>query len=172
MELSIRHSTFKYYLGCSAKYVSIFLLYSVLREGLQELYDFILDEVTRTGFLTKKGHNMIKTQKSRWYALKPDKLTYYVSSGFREKKGDIVLNGDAKVTSIPDKGSNKCRFSVTCGSTKKDYEQTAPDQRTKQAWMTDIQTAIGRIILYICYLAFISLLQLVNKMQQTQLSIS
>lgn len=120
-------------------------LYSVLREGLQELYDHILDEVTRTGFLYKKGHSMIKSQKSRWFALKPDKLTYYVSSGYREKKGVVILNNESKVTSIPDKGSNKYKFLVTCGSTKKDYEQTAPDQRTKQAWMTDIQTAIGRL---------------------------
>ncbi|XP_028396627.1 switch-associated protein 70-like isoform X2 [Dendronephthya gigantea] len=115
---------------------------SVLREGLQELYDFILDEVTKTGFLTKKGHGMFQSQKSRWFALKPDKLTYYVSSGFREKKGDLVLNNEAKVTSIPDKGGNKYRFMVTCGSTKKEYEQMAPDQRTKQAWITEIQTAI------------------------------
>lgn len=128
----------------------------MLREGLQELYDFILDEVTRTGFLTKKGHSMLKSLKSRWFVLKPDKLTYYVSSGYREKKGDIILNNETKVTSIPDKGSNKCRFLVTCGLTKKDYEQTAQDQRTKQAWMTDIQTAIGRwkipIILLYCML--------------------
>jgi hypothetical protein len=87
---------------------------------------------------------MLKSLKSRWFVLKPDKLTYYVSSGYREKKGDIILNNETKVTSIPDKGSNKCRFLVTCGLTKKDYEQTAQDQRTKQAWMTDIQTAIGR----------------------------
>lgn len=112
---------------------------------MQDLYDHILDEVTRTGFLYKKGHSMLKSIKSRWFALKPDKLTYYVSSGYREKKGDVILNNEAKVTSIPDKGSNKYRFQVLCGSTKKDYEQTAPDQRTKQAWMTDIQTAIGRL---------------------------
>jgi hypothetical protein len=99
---------------------------------------------------------MLKSLKSRWFVLKPDKLTYYVSSGYREKKGDIILNNETKVTSIPDKGSNKCRFLVTCGLTKKDYEQTAQDQRTKQAWMTDIQTAIGRwkipIILLYCML--------------------
>lgn len=118
---------------------------SVLREGLQELYDLILDEVTRTGFLTKKGHGVLKSQKSRWFVLKPDKLTYYVSSGYREKKGEVIINKDAKVTSIPDKGSYKCRFAVTCGTTKKDYEQAAPDQRTKQAWITDIQTAIGEL---------------------------
>ena len=108
------------------------------------MYDHIIDEVTRTGFLTKKGHSVIKSHKSRWFVLKPDKLTYYVTRGYREKKGEVVLNNEAKVTSIPDKGSYKCRFVVTCGSSKKDYEHIAPDQRTKQAWITDIQTAIGR----------------------------
>ena len=88
---------------------------------------------------------MFQSQKSRWFALKPERLTYYVSSGYREKKGDLVLNNEAKVTSIPDKGGNKYRFVVTCGSTKKEYEQMAPDQRTKQAWITEIQTAIGRL---------------------------
>lgn len=115
---------------------------SVLREGLQDLFDVILDEVTKTGFLSKKGHNMLKSQKSRWFVLKPERLTYYVTSGYREKKGEIILNNEAKVTSIPDKGSNKCRFQVTCGKTKKDYEQTAQDQRTKQAWISAVQTAI------------------------------
>lgn len=86
---------------------------------------------------------MIKSIKSRWFVLKPERLAYYVSQGYREKKGEIVLNNEAKVVGIPDKGSNKCRFMVTCGQTKKDYEQTAPDQRTKQAWMTAIQTTIG-----------------------------
>lgn len=98
----------------------------------------------RTGFLTKKGHSVIKSQKSRWFVLKSGTLAYYVSSGYYLKKGEIILNKNAKVTSIPDKGSNKYRFSVVCGSTNKEFEQIAPDQRTKQAWINDIQMAIGR----------------------------
>ena len=129
----------------------------MLKEGLQDFYASILDEVTLTGFLYKRGHSMLKSNKSRWFVLTPDKFTYYVSSGYREKKGEVVLNSEAKVSSIPDKGSNKCRFLVTCGQTKKEFEQTAPDQRTRQAWISAIQTAIGitQITIYIDYSYFI-----------------
>ena len=98
----------------------------------------------KTGFLYKKGHSMLKTNKSRWFALKPDRLLYYVSSGYREKKGELILNNEATVTSLPDKGSYKYRFTVTCGQTKKEFEMTAPDLRTKQAWIAGVQTVIGR----------------------------
>lgn len=134
--------TFWKFISCLEKFL-VGVDKSMLREGLQDLFDSIVDEVMKTGFLYKKGHSMLKTNKSRWFVLKPERLTYYVSSGYREKKGEIILNNEATVTSIPDKGSNKYRFLVICGQTKKDVEQTAPDLRTKQAWITAIQTSIS-----------------------------
>lgn len=121
----------------------------------------------KTGFLNKKGHSMLKSIKSRWFALKPDSLTYYVSSGYREKKGELIVNNEAAVTSLPDKGSYKYRFVVTCGQTKRDFELTAPDLRTKQAWIAAVQTAIGRCSV-IGYQIIVSDLEgLVHKPQPT-----
>ena len=47
------------------------------------------------------------------------------------------------VENIADTKNMKCRFTVTCGATDKLYEMEAPDQRSKNEWMTVFKQTIG-----------------------------
>jgi hypothetical protein len=117
------------------------LLFSVFQEALEEIVDFVVNEILMQGYVIKKGH-MVRSVKNRWFVLKPGMLCYYTNRSCSDKKGEIVINHDTKVAAVPD--SKKYRFSVTCGSSKTNYDLEARDQRTKQEWLVALQKAIGK----------------------------
>lgn len=45
------------------------------------------------GYMMKKGHRR-KNWTERWFVLRPNVLSYYLSEDLLEKKGDIILNED------------------------------------------------------------------------------
>uniref|UniRef100_A0A4W5QM88 PH domain-containing protein n=1 Tax=Hucho hucho TaxID=62062 RepID=A0A4W5QM88_9TELE len=51
------------------------------------------DGQSRAGYMLKKGHKR-KNWTERWFLLKPNSMSYYVSEDLAEKKGDIVLDGN------------------------------------------------------------------------------
>ena len=121
----------------------LFIHNSVYQEGLESIVDTYVKEVVKTGLLTKKGHK-VKSLKQRWFVLQPDKFSYYTSKSCKELKGVIAINEETTVENIRDSRSVKCRFTVTCGDKNVPYEMDAPDQRTKNEWITAIQTCIGK----------------------------
>ena len=58
-------------------------------------------------------------------------------------QGQLVLNGKTDVRSIPDKGTRRYRFGVTCGHTGVLFEISADDQRMKHDWMLAIRKVGG-----------------------------
>lgn len=48
------------------------------------------------GYMMKKGHKR-KNWTERWFLLKPNLISYYVSEDLTEKKGDILLDGNCCV---------------------------------------------------------------------------
>ena len=48
------------------------------------------------GYMMKKGHKR-KNWTERWFLLRPNSISYYVSEDLAEKKGDIVLNANCCV---------------------------------------------------------------------------
>lgn len=48
------------------------------------------------GYMMKKGHKR-KNWTERWFLLRPDSISYYVSEDLAEKKGDIMLDGNCCV---------------------------------------------------------------------------
>uniref|UniRef100_A0A8C7TJZ2 Switch-associated protein 70 n=1 Tax=Oncorhynchus mykiss TaxID=8022 RepID=A0A8C7TJZ2_ONCMY len=96
--------------------------------------------VTEEGYMMKKGHKR-KNWTERWFLLKPNSISYYVSEDLAEKKGDILLDGNCCVESLPDKEGKKCLFYVKCSD--KSYEISASDKKRKQEWIQAIQTCIS-----------------------------
>lgn len=43
------------------------------------------------GYMMKKGHKR-KNWTERWFVLRPNSLSYYISEDLVEKRGDIVLD--------------------------------------------------------------------------------
>ena len=57
----------------------------------------------------------------------------------RNAQGQLVLNGNTEVKSMPDKGKRMYCFEVTCGKTGTPFEICSDDQRSKHEWMLAIK---------------------------------
>uniref|UniRef100_A0A2K5QYR9 Switch-associated protein 70 n=1 Tax=Cebus imitator TaxID=2715852 RepID=A0A2K5QYR9_CEBIM len=91
------------------------------------------------GYMMKKGHRR-KNWTERWFVLKPNIISYYVSEDLNDKKGDILLDENCCVESLPDKDGKKCLFLVKCFD--KTFEISASDKKKKQEWIQAIHSTI------------------------------
>ncbi|KAM7406100.1 hypothetical protein PAMP_000499 [Pampus punctatissimus] len=107
--------------------------------GITEVFQELILDVLKQGYLMKKGH-MRKNWTERWFVLKPNSLCYYVSEDLVEQKGVIILDRNCCVESVPDKEGKKCLFIIKC--TDKSFEISASDKKKKQEWIQAIQTCI------------------------------
>lgn len=63
--------------------------------------------------MLKKGHKR-KNWTERWFVLKPNIISYYVSEDLKDKKGDIILDGNCCVeVKKPQKNQNNKPASKT-----------------------------------------------------------
>ncbi|KAK3751516.1 hypothetical protein QZH41_019089, partial [Actinostola sp. cb2023] len=126
----------KYLVGSDKRQVSL----RIYKEALEEIVDYVVNEVFMQGYITKKGH-MVKSTKNRWFVLKPNLLSYYTNRACTDKKGEIAINTSTKVVATRD--SKRYRFSIMCGDSKTNYDLEVRDQRTKQEWLVSLQKAIA-----------------------------
>ncbi|XP_056117156.1 switch-associated protein 70b [Rhinichthys klamathensis goyatoka] len=110
-----------------------------LSMGINEVFQELILDVLKQGYMMKKGHKR-KNWTERWFLLKPSAISYYASEDLTEKKGDILLDGNCCVESLPDKEGKKCLFYVKCSD--KSFEISASDKKKKQEWIQAIQTCI------------------------------
>ncbi|XP_071261515.1 switch-associated protein 70-like [Salvelinus alpinus] len=111
-----------------------------LSMGITEVFHELILDVFKQGYMMKKGHKR-KNWTERWFLLRPNSMSYYVSEDLAEKKGDIVLDGNCCVESLPDKEGKKCLFYVKCSD--KRYEINASDKKRKQEWIQAIQMCLS-----------------------------
>ncbi|XP_053742566.1 switch-associated protein 70b [Synchiropus splendidus] len=110
-----------------------------LSMGINEVYQELIMDVLKQGYMMKKGHKR-KNWTERWFVLKPNLIYYYISEDLTEKKGDIVLDGNYTVESLADKEGKKCLFMIK--SPQKSFEISASDKKKKHEWMQAIQTCV------------------------------
>ncbi|KAG9475883.1 hypothetical protein GDO78_003989 [Eleutherodactylus coqui] len=108
--------------------------------AISEVFNELVLDVLKQGYLWKKGHKR-KNWTERWFVLKPNVMSYYVSEDLKDKKGDIILDGNCCVESLPDRDGKKCLFLVKC--VEKSYEISASDKKKKQEWIQDVQTVVN-----------------------------
>ncbi|KAJ7998156.1 hypothetical protein DPEC_G00219670 [Dallia pectoralis] len=111
-----------------------------LSMGITEVFHELILDVLKQGYMMKKGHKR-KNWTERWFVLLPNSISYYVSEDLTEKKGDIMLDGNCCVESLPDKEGKKCLLVVKC--LDRSYEISASDKKRKQEWVQAIQTCIS-----------------------------
>ncbi|CAG5957572.1 unnamed protein product [Menidia menidia] len=109
-----------------------------LSMGINEVYQELILDVLKQGYMMKKGHKR-KNWTERWFMLKPNAISYYVGEDLAEKKGDILLDGSC--TPLPDKDGKKCLFIIK--SSLKSFEISASDKKKKQEWIQAIQTCVS-----------------------------
>ncbi|XP_048861946.1 differentially expressed in FDCP 6 isoform X2 [Brienomyrus brachyistius] len=106
-----------------------------LDDVFQEMYHNVL----KKGYMWKKGH-MRRNWTERWFVLKSSNISYYVSEDLKEKKGEIPLDKDCVVESLPDKEGRRCLLCVKTPT--RAYEISASDQKQRVEWIQAIQTAL------------------------------
>ncbi|KAJ8396730.1 hypothetical protein AAFF_G00015680 [Aldrovandia affinis] len=111
-----------------------------LSMGISEVFQELILDVLKQGYMLKKGHKR-KNWTERWFLLRPTAISYYVSEDMTEKKGDIALDGNCCVESLPDKEGKKCLFIIKCAD--KSFEISASDKKKKQEWIQAIQTCVA-----------------------------
>ncbi|XP_071790193.1 uncharacterized protein [Asterias amurensis] len=118
-----------------------------IAEAVLEVYDEIIEEVEKKGLLFKRGHK-IKSWKERWFVLKPGCLSYYTNRNEKEKKGDVFITSCWEAENIPDQKSYKNVFAIWTKECKQQektrYELSAPDPRTRQAWLIAVRAIVQR----------------------------
>ncbi|TKS70187.1 Switch-associated protein 70 [Collichthys lucidus] len=110
-----------------------------LSMAISEVFQELILDVLKQGYMMKKGHKR-KNWTERWFILRPNSLSYYISEDLVEKKGDIILDRNCCVESLPDKEGKKCLFIIKC--TDKSFEISASDKKKKQEWIQATQMCI------------------------------
>ncbi|OXB80531.1 UNVERIFIED_CONTAM: hypothetical protein H355_016321 [Colinus virginianus] len=64
--------------------------------AVNEVFNELILDVLKQGYMLKKGHKR-KNWTERWFVLKPNIISYYVSEDLKDKKGDIILDGNCCV---------------------------------------------------------------------------
>ncbi|XP_068541404.1 switch-associated protein 70 isoform X2 [Anas acuta] len=108
--------------------------------AINEVFNELILDVLKQGYMLKKGHKR-KNWTERWFVLKPNIISYYVSEDLKDKKGDIILDGNCCVEALPDKDGKKCLFLIKC--LDKSFEISASDKKKKQEWIQAIQTTVS-----------------------------
>ncbi|TDH09939.1 hypothetical protein EPR50_G00091310 [Perca flavescens] len=109
-----------------------------LSMGINEVYQELIMDVLKQGYMMKKGHKR-KNWTERWFMLKPNSISYYVSEDLAEKKGDILLDGNCGA--LQDKDGKKCLFLIK--SLQKGFEISASDKKKKLEWIQAVQTCVS-----------------------------
>ncbi|CAL8243686.1 unnamed protein product [Lota lota] len=107
--------------------------------GITQVYQALILDVLKQGYVMKKGHKM-KIWSERWFILRSNTLSYYLCEDLVDKRGDVVLDQNSSVESLPDKEGKKCLFVVRCAD--RSFELCATDKKRKQEWIQALQTCI------------------------------
>ncbi|KAH0521136.1 Switch-associated protein 70 [Microtus ochrogaster] len=107
--------------------------------AINEVFNELILDVLKQGYMMKKGHKR-KNWTERWFVLKPNIISYYVSEDLKDKKGDILLDENCCVESLPDKDGKKCLFLIKCFD--KTFEISASDKKKKQEWIQAIHSTV------------------------------
>ncbi|XP_034975248.1 switch-associated protein 70 [Zootoca vivipara] len=108
--------------------------------AINEVFNELILDVLKQGYMWKKGHKR-KNWTERWFVLKPSIISYYVSEDLKDKRGEIILDGNCTVEALPDKDGKKCLFLIK--SLEKCYEISASDKKKRQEWIQAIQTTVN-----------------------------
>ncbi|XP_026030843.1 switch-associated protein 70b [Astatotilapia calliptera] len=113
--------------------------HQTLSMGIGEVYQELILDVLKQGYMMKKGHKR-KNWTERWFVLKPNTISYFVGEDLAEKKGDVLLDGNCSVEHLQDKEGKKCLFLIK--SSQKSFEISASDKKKKQEWIQAVQNCV------------------------------
>ncbi|KAK3561827.1 hypothetical protein QTP86_017063 [Hemibagrus guttatus] len=109
--------------------------------GIFEVFQELILDILKQGYMSKKGHKR-KNWTERWFVLRLNSISYYVSEDCAEKKGSVSLDRHCCVEPLQDKEGKRNLFIVKC--LDKSLEISASDKKKRQEWIQAIQDCINR----------------------------
>ncbi|KAL4223671.1 Differentially expressed in FDCP 6 [Mactra antiquata] len=112
-------------------------------QGLHQLYDKYVLNILDKGMVWKRGYK-VRSWKERWMVLTTTELNYFVNSDEKIQKGSITFDEDCSIEVPADRPTHRPNRFVL-NTSKKPYDMSASDVKTKNEWISAIQTSLSRI---------------------------
>uniref|UniRef100_A0A6P7G0Y8 Switch-associated protein 70-like n=1 Tax=Diabrotica virgifera virgifera TaxID=50390 RepID=A0A6P7G0Y8_DIAVI len=104
-----------------------------LEESVNNIYQKIVEDVIKKGFLTKKGY-IFPTMREYWFVLRPSELTYYTGRNEKDRRGSLTLEPRCKV-------EPKAGYKILLHSSERTYELGTTDHMSRLQWISALQLA-------------------------------
>ncbi|CAH1282304.1 unnamed protein product [Diabrotica balteata] len=104
-----------------------------LAESVNNIYQKIVEDVIKKGFLTKKGY-IFPTMREYWFVLRPSELTYYTGRNEKDRRGSLTLEPRCKV-------EPKAGYKILLHSSERTYELGTTDHMSRLQWISALQLA-------------------------------
>ena len=75
-----------------------------MRESIRDIHDYFVKDCIKKGYLGKKM-DYVPAFREHYFILQPQVLAFYSGSSEKEKRGEIVIDGQCRVEAIPDSHS-------------------------------------------------------------------
>ncbi|XP_066247430.1 differentially expressed in FDCP 6-like [Euwallacea similis] len=104
-----------------------------IAEAATEVYQKIVEDVIKKGYLTKKGY-IFPTMREFWFVLRPSELTYFKTRSEKDKCGTLPIEPGSRVE--PTTG-----YRIILHSPERNFELGAPDHMTRLQWISALHLA-------------------------------
>merc|ERR1712083_408081 len=119
------------------------------REAIKDIHDYFVKDIIKKGYMGKKM-DYLPAFREHYFVLQPQVLCFYNGTSEKEKRGEILIDGQCRVESIADSYSksplktpgSKHHSKFQVFACQKTYEFQASDHRTRLQWINAIKTAI------------------------------
>lgn len=120
-----------------------------MREAVKDVHDFFVLDVVKKGYLGRKMHR-VPAFRGHFLVLQPFLLSFYASASEKEKRGEIIIDAQCRVESVPDCATksplktpgSKHHSKFQLFASEKTFEFQASDHRTRLQWLSAFKTAI------------------------------
>ncbi|KAL3272630.1 hypothetical protein HHI36_014096 [Cryptolaemus montrouzieri] len=104
-----------------------------ISEAITEIYQTIVEDVIKKGFLTKKGY-IFPTMREYWFVLRPSELTYYKTRSEKDRCGSIPIESGSRV-------ENRSGNKIALCTPERNFEFGTTDYMTRLQWVSAFQLA-------------------------------
>lgn len=119
------------------------------REAIKDIHDYFVKDIIKKGYMGKKM-DYLPAFREHYFVLQPQVLCFYNGTSEKEKRGEILIDGQCRVETIADSYSksplktpgSKHHSKFQLFACQKTYEFQASDHRTRLQWINAIKTAI------------------------------
>lgn len=105
-----------------------------IAEAVAELYQTIVEDVIKKGFLSKRGY-IFPAMREYWFVLRPSELSYYKTRSEKNLCGSIAIEAGSRV-------EPKADFRIALHTPERNFELATSDHMTKLQWMSALQQAV------------------------------